>query len=1088
MDPFGQSSFFSSFHPLVEPVASLSIPRRDIRSAASPPRVRSSYSDAVTPSFPNGTVHALSDSPLLPFAPPIKNTNLNVPPGLPSTPGLPSPSNPNWERHPGTLSLFDQSPDTQPIVRVDSPGPVTSPFEQGVWPDPPEIISGAASLKTLFKLPYSTERCSMTVHRVGQTLVLDQDLVSGIPFPRSQSAPSPSQPSQQQYSGATAESAESLDATRVTSPLVVDEHGNIHLNTQQFPVAPYQHAPAPRTGPLPTDPKEQGSPDEEGDTEDLPSLRIEDVSNDEMLYRRFTEHCKVLSEQDQGESTSEPEEYTLPYLPNVFHRIHQWKFQGMQVLLGSDVLVFKSTEHPRMSLHLKSGDFEDIEPLACLDLWLDNLMADIPEMVLCFHNKGVVQGYLHLDTHELAEKKFVPSAVIDNAAHVLQWLQQSCVKENTGYWLYREEDTEELKLFDIAEMMKQAEQQLQQAEENGVKAETPLAVPLALLCHRMAMRASFPSQRMGSELRQRQRTLFVKCIELLGTPPADGMQIVAAHACDCTASTYLCIHTESNGTKGRCNHCNQPQDELSLESYGGSMDPTVMGGYSLPGSSKTEDAHQCVLYLQTAIKILEELHEHRELLPPVKQRLAVCFYFLAQVYTSRGKYEEALGYLCQSANVVCGVKSELLHCHLYLQLGDICYSMTQSAAERVEPHPTKAESEGDITLPAITDESSNEAAEFHISVGEVRSLISRDPPVDPACVLDVALRYYKTAERCDDLRQQQRALKRCGNAHNVCGQLAVTRGDHKGAARSHFEAALAAFEAAEDTRNIALLCCNLAHLDRAAAFQMHYEQPLELHEQRSLLAQAIGWYEKALRIKGLRIHYGPTYHSVWVELAATYASLARLLFEAREENRQDATQDPELISDLLNKALLLYQQCNQEAEHLTAQQQAMWMDVLVLTAKELLYRIQQELDGNKKLTQRRLDNALGHLNQAMSFCIQWEATGSIQEIQATTRQVLEVGVNFGLSGLPAIQQQHEFLHRCLMASAHKDPAECAELFESLHAELQQNLKFAVKLQEDNPKRQKVWKGLYLRSLKLQMSGDDPHGALEEIFGDILATQ
>ena len=34
-----------------------------------------------------------------------------------------------------------------------------------------------------------------------------------------------------------------------------------------------------------------------------------------------------------------------------------------------------------------------------------------------------------------------------------------------------------------------------QAEEQGVKAHSPLAVPLALLCHRMAMRASVPSQR-----------------------------------------------------------------------------------------------------------------------------------------------------------------------------------------------------------------------------------------------------------------------------------------------------------------------------------------------------------------------------------------------------------------------------------------------------------------------------------------------------------------------------------------------------------------------------------------------------------------
>lgn len=92
----------------------------------------------------------------------------------------------------------------------------------------------------------------------------------------------------------------------------------------------------------------------------------------------------------------------------------------------------------------------------------------------------------------------------------------------------------------------------------------------------------------------------------------------------------------------------------------------------------------------------------------------------------------------------------------------------------------------------------------------------------------------------------------------MCGQLAVTRGDHNGEAKAHFEAALEAFEvsylrdsescpqAAEDTRNCALLCCNLAHLERVAAFQTHDDEVLELHQQRSLLATAISWYEKVV--------------------------------------------------------------------------------------------------------------------------------------------------------------------------------------------------------------------------------------------------
>lgn len=163
-----------------------------------------------------------------------------------------------------------------------------------------------------------------------------------------------------------------------------------------------------------------------------------------------------------------------------------------------------------------------------------------------------------------------------------------------------------------------------------------------------------------------------------------------------------------------------------MESYCGNMDSQI-GGYSLPGSSKLEDAEQCVLYLQTAISILEELPEPCELLPSVRLRLATCYFFLSQVragtgcvslmqvHCSRGKASDALGYLCQSANAACGVKHELLQAYLFVQLGDVCYSMTQGAPQKIDPGPT-VEADSDITLPALTDETSNQAAEIHIAV------------------------------------------------------------------------------------------------------------------------------------------------------------------------------------------------------------------------------------------------------------------------------------------------------------------------------------------------------------------------------------
>ena len=174
MDPFGQSSFFSSFHPLVEPVATLSIPFRDISSPISPPKLSQSdshnhsYRNAVSPSFESGAVHSLCNAPPLPFAPPCENTDLNVtllvPPLTPNStfsqvpPEVQVPGNRplhaianhepvGYVGHPGTLSLFEHgalfdgaSMSPQSLVRVDSPGPDSIESSKLPSPHPSSVM------------------------------------------------------------------------------------------------------------------------------------------------------------------------------------------------------------------------------------------------------------------------------------------------------------------------------------------------------------------------------------------------------------------------------------------------------------------------------------------------------------------------------------------------------------------------------------------------------------------------------------------------------------------------------------------------------------------------------------------------------------------------------------------------------------------------------------------------------------------------------------------------------------------------------------------------------------------------------------
>lgn len=85
-----------------------------------------------------------------------------------------------------------------------------------------------------------------------------------------------------------------------------------------------------------------------------------------------------------------------------------------------------------------------MSPLTWLDAWLDNMMANVPELAVCYHKQGVVQGYELLKTEDLFLLKgmgadgtisFHPQVVHANAAAVLQFLQENCTSEPGAYWV-----------------------------------------------------------------------------------------------------------------------------------------------------------------------------------------------------------------------------------------------------------------------------------------------------------------------------------------------------------------------------------------------------------------------------------------------------------------------------------------------------------------------------------------------------------------------------------------------------------------------------------------------------------------------------
>lgn len=88
--------------------------------------------------------------------------------------------------------------------------------------------------------------------------------------------------------------------------------------------------------------------------------------------------------------------------------------------------------------------FSQVTPLTWLEAWLDNVMASVPELAICYHENGVVQGYELLKTDDIFLLKgisedgtpaFHPYVVQQNGLSVLRFLQENCKQDPGAYWV-----------------------------------------------------------------------------------------------------------------------------------------------------------------------------------------------------------------------------------------------------------------------------------------------------------------------------------------------------------------------------------------------------------------------------------------------------------------------------------------------------------------------------------------------------------------------------------------------------------------------------------------------------------------------------
>lgn len=124
------------------------------------------------------------------------------------------------------------------------------------------------------------------------------------------------------------------------------------------------------------------------------------------------------------------------------------------MLIGSDLPIFGDKDRPCVSLRLRDAR-EPINVLTGIDYWLDNLMCNVPEVLMCYHIDGIVQKYEPMKTEELPNmenSKFSPKVVRNVAQNILSFLKHNATKAGHTYWLFKGPRDDVVKLYDLTSL------------------------------------------------------------------------------------------------------------------------------------------------------------------------------------------------------------------------------------------------------------------------------------------------------------------------------------------------------------------------------------------------------------------------------------------------------------------------------------------------------------------------------------------------------------------------------------------------------------------------------------------------------------
>eukprot|EP01063_Lacrimia_lanifica_P030097 TRINITY_DN4730_c0_g1_i1.p1 TRINITY_DN4730_c0_g1~~TRINITY_DN4730_c0_g1_i1.p1 ORF type:complete len:1487 (+),score=556.75 TRINITY_DN4730_c0_g1_i1:63-4523(+) len=409
-----------------------------------------------------------------------------------------------------------------------------------------DVIAPADTLKKLFTVPYSNSDLCFSVHRVGPSLVIeaggnnadtDQDLMLSKLLYYSILT--------EDHNGKKGDAASSeAGAPGPSRTSSVGDAAALFGKGQPLPSqSPFC---TPETAPqAPPDTVQLDEWHLLGEAESTASTPLNPWKT--QLSPTFLEGGALdasLSSVPSGVAREMTPKKKYPPAPPTFYRNLKWHFKDMEIVLGSDQLVMQKEQGREVAVKLRSVD-QPLGPSDALEMWLDNVMNNVPEVAICYHKDGVTQGYQLVNTAELpsfhGDASFEPQVVQEYAGNVLHWLKDNCTRDAGSYILVREGSTT-LKLYDLSALCGDVEDgdaaaaggtallgppsksKALVASSPTATPKLPFAYPVGMLCFRMGSKLAESSLH---ENLTKAIALLRKAIHLL---PPETQPVILAEA------------------------------------------------------------------------------------------------------------------------------------------------------------------------------------------------------------------------------------------------------------------------------------------------------------------------------------------------------------------------------------------------------------------------------------------------------------------------------------------------------------------------------------------------------------------------------